>query len=531
MSILDNIRNLFGRQELPARKSPQKAAHFGGGGTYNYIYAYSFDGEKNLGEIGPIKDYHLNYPALRMRSWQSLLESEITKTVLDKFTLWIISKGLKLQCNPSKPVLEAEGIEIDGEKFNNSVEYRFATWAKSRYSDHSMQCNLNELAKAAYKTSKVGGDTLVVLRVKNGVVSVQVVDGEHVASPVMGTEYWPKNLQNGNTLQDGIEISPTGEHVAYYVRTSMTKFERIPAKNSQGLRTAFLVYGNKYRIDNRRGIPLIAVCLETLKKLERYKEATVGSAEERQKIAYQIVHNQFSTGENPLLSQMAKAFDADSTDYLPEDIAGRQLANTVAATTNKSTFNMPIGAELRMMESKNELYFKEFYQTNADIICAAVGIPPNVAFSIYNDSFSASRAATKDWEHTITVNREDFSAQFYQPIYELWLHVEILKQKIDAPGYLAAVSSGNVMVAEAYRNARFTGAMFPHIDPEKEVRAERLKLGALADNIPLTNVEQATEALNSGDSDANLEQFADELRRAKEAGIESAPAPQPNPNP
>ena len=224
-----------------------------------------------------------------------------------------------------------------------------------------------------------------------------------------------------------------------------------------------------------------------------------------------------------MVGTLASAFDAgnSTTSDLPVDELGNQLANTISTTSNKNTYNMPLGSHLKSLESKNELYFKEFYSTNADIFCATMNIPPNVAFSLYHDSFSASRTATKDWEHTMIVERKDFSFQFYCKIYVFWLHIEILKQKVQAPGYLNAVSSKNRVVLQAYRNARFTGAMFPHIDPEKEVRAERLKLGATGADINLTTAERSTEVLNSGDLKSNQEQYAKELDRSKSLGIKT----------
>ena len=138
---------------------------------------------------------------------------------------------------------------------------------------------------------------------------------------------------------------------------------------------------------------------------------------------------------------------------------------------------------------------------------------------MYNDSFSASRAATKDWEHTIEVQRDFFIEQFYAPIYQFWLFFEVLNGKINAPGFLNAWKENNWFSLEAYCNARFTGPLFPHIDPLKEVKAEREKLGTLAAHIPLTTVEAATEFLMSGDSDSNAYQFAEELKQATELGL------------
>jgi len=485
------------------------------------VFSYAFSGEKNLGELGPIKNYTLDYTSLRMRSWQSYLESDISQTVLKKFTLWIIGGGLKLQCEPAIDLLNSEQININTEDFNNVVESRWGVWGKSRMASFSGMANLHKLAKTAHKTATIGGDALVVLRVVDGILKVQLIDGAHVQSPFFGSEYYPENLANGHQLINGIEVNETGEHVAYYVRKKFPAmdYERIPAKIN-GLIMAYMVYGLEYRIDNNRGMPLIACVLETMKKMERYKEATIGSAEERQKIVYTIEHGTQSTGESPLIKRMAMAHDADAkSEDLPEDINGRKLASEVAASTNKQVFNMPIDSKLSALESKGELYFKDFYSIHIDIVCATIGIPPNVAMSSYNDSFSASRAATKDWEHTIKVNREDFSEQFYQPIYNAFLTIEVLKKKVRAPGYLKAFLINDIWVIGAYTSARFTGPMFPHIDPLKEANAERVKLGKAADHIPLTTVEQSTEILGGGDSDSNIRQFAEELAETKKLGI------------
>ncbi len=494
----------------------QTKAYLSTSGTWGAGYTKSFNGEKNVGEIGPIINYRLDHSSLASRSWQAYLESEIAKTVLNRFTIWIVAKGLKLQCSPGKRVLASEGIKIESEEFNEITEARFNLWAKSKHSSYSGESNLQDLAKESFKNSKIAGDNLVVLRYEKGNVNIEIIDTCHLSDVTLGSV-----VAKGNSLKNGVEVDEKKEHIAYHVKIKGGKTMRVLAKNEQGLRVAFLVYGSKYRIDNLRGLPVISTSLETLKKVERYKEAAVGSAEERQKIAYAITHNQFSDGTNPLGDKLNSFFDADNENNMgsPYNDNGDALANKVAATTNKQAINMPIGSDLKQLESKNEMFFKEFYETNANIICASIGIPPNVAFSLYNDSFSASRAATKDWEHTISFERDSFQTQFYDRVYAFWLHTEILKGKIQAPGYLLAFNKGNWMVTESYLNARFTGPMFPHIDPVKEVKAERAKLGKEADSIPLTSVEAATESLMGGDSDSNMEQFSKEIEKAKRLNI------------
>jgi len=495
-------------------KTPKKEAHYTSGGSWSV----SFDGEKNLGEIGPIKDYTPNYNSLRLRSWQSFLESEITQTIVKKYTLWVVGGGLKLQSEPSIEVLNNEGITIDYDDFTDKLEANFNLFAGSTRSDFAGLRTLHKIASIAHKNSIIGGDVLVVLRVdKKYNITVQLVDGAHVQSPFFGDDFYGQKLTNGNSMKNGIEISPTGAHVAYHVKKKDLTFERIEAYGAKsGIRMAYLVTGLEYRLDNTRGLPLISAVLETLKKMERYKEATLGSAEERQKIVYFIEHMLGSTGESPLTKGLAKAFSSDANDDLPTDANGTALADNVAVSTNKTTFNLTPNSTIKSLESKNELYFKEFYSVNIDLIAAAVGIPREVAMSIFDSNFSASRAALKDWEHSLNVNRLDFSNQFYQPIYNLFFEIQVLKNKIQAPMYLGAEKAGDYHIVDAYRNARFIGVGVPHIDPLKEVQAERAKLGILADHLPLTTLDRSTEILNGGNYKANLANFKKMLEESKD---------------
>jgi len=485
------------------------------------IISTGFDGEKNWGDMGPAKHYSLHHATLRARSWQAYLESEVAVTVLEKMVLWIIGSGLKLQCNPDEVVLRSEGAIINKEAFNELTERRFAMWAADKESSYNGQLTLAETAYLAYRDAKVGGDVLVILRY-DGMWKVELVDGSHVCNP-MGVSVNP-------LLRNGVEIDERGRHVAYHVRRpkaenlGVYEWEKVPAYSaSTGIRTAYMVYGSKYRLNDTRGLPVLAAVLETLRKLDDYKEATLGSAQEIAKIVYQIIHQDISTGESPLMGEIAKIAQATNGTVAVDDNM-EKLVKLIAATTKKQTYNMPKGSKMESVEHKGSLIFKEFYETNTDIVCSAVGIPPNVAKSIYNDSFSASRAATKDWEHKIDTERAWFRAQFYQPIYEAWLYTEVMMGKIAAPKLLQFHREKNRMGLSAYHGSRFTGPKFPHIDPVKEVKAEREKLGPLFAHIPLTTVEQATENLMGGDSDSNMQQASEELKFGKTLGLEQAQA-------
>lgn len=507
-------------------------------GTYEPVYPSNFNGEKNLGELGPMRYYFMDYVGLRFRSWQAFIESATGLTAIKKFGSWVVGKGLKLQSEPSQSLLA--GINPDIKKFSNDVEARWQVWAESNMCDWSNRDNLHRKAYKLYIDSLVGGDTLVVLRyLKDEGLKIQFIDGAHLSSPLAGSEWWPMLAKNGNRIVNGVEISDRGEHVAFYVRKpvdSLNLFmsfdvERIPAKSTAeskaGLVSAFLVYGMEYRLDTHRGIPLLTTVLEKLKKMERYDEATLAAAEEQAKIAYQINHQLGASGENPFSEQVARAYQYNPMDAgdIPHDINGIALQNRVQASTNKQVINMPQGAEVKTLkENRDKLYYADFIDKNNDIVCATIEIPPDVAMSKYNENYSASRAAIKDWENTLNIKRTDFGRQFLQKVYDYWLDIEILSNRIQAPGYLIArQATGDYMTLNAYRTCRWTGAPVPHIDPLKEVQAEREKLGITGAALPLTTVERATETLNGGDSDHNMEQYSEELERSKELGIELPP--------
>lgn len=487
-----------------------------------------FNGEKNDGALGPILNLVPDYYGFAQRAWTVYGTSDIGKTVIDKYTTWVIDQGLSLKANPAKLVLESEGISMDSvsrEKFNDIVEARFGVWSKSNHSSYSGEKNLKQIAKDAFLNAKIGGDVLTVLRYVNGTVKVQLIDGRRICSPGNIAE-----IGDGNIVTNGIEMTPEGTHVKYWIRGKAGEPTAIPAMSDTGLRTAFLVKGSKWTLDFHRGLPVIAVVMEAITKLDRYKEAVVANAEEIAKVVMQFVHGVRSQGEDPLSAKgvVARLQRGPGQQTLPVDEFSEQLSKKVSSTLQKMVINMPVDSEIKTVPASSAIRdFDKFHTAVVHIICAAVGIPPNVAQSLYTDSYSASRAATKDWDHTIDVERDDFTDQFYMHIYRFWLFTEIMNGKVNAPGFIKAFASNNFMVTDSYTSARFTGPHFPHVDPLTEVEAERLKLGSTGGAIPLGTVEQATENLGGGDSDSNMEQFAEEKKKAEKLGLKEQEQPAP----
>lgn len=477
------------------------------------VFSMPFDGEKTGNGIGPAYDYKPWYEMLRARSWQAYLDSPIAQTVINKYTLWAIGEGLRLQAEPDMLVLKSEKFDdLDEVLFEKLVEARYNLYRSSSYSSYSDMTSLDEMAFETKKNAIIGGDVLVVRRYIDGQVKEQLIDGAHVMNPVgSGYEltYSPGDQfyrdKDGNRVSHGVVLDKTNRHLGYWVRTGLAEFEYIEARDKKnGHIRANLVYGLKYRIDNVRGLPLIAAVMEKLKKIERYDEATLQTAVSRAKVAYAIEHELGAEGTNPLQPRLANRIGLNTKGDNPIDISGQQLAKLVAATMDNDAFNLPPGAKMKALESDVATEYVPFLTTNINLVCSTLSIPPDVAMSMYNSNYSASRAAIQDWAGVLLVDRVQFYRQYYQHNYNMWLDIEIMAMRIDAPGYLDAKMKKNVVALAAFRKARFVGRPVPHIDPLKEAKAIREKLGPLGAYLPFITPEDAAETFNGADIYANM---------------------------
>ena len=510
------VENFEDTTELVSEVSPEPTSYQFGFEPSSYSSTtYVFNGEKTSGELGSPINLIPDYRALRLRANEAELTSDVIQIVTGRYFKWVLGAGLKIQVETSEEVLELEGITEDISKFRKNVEAYFSLFAKSEKADHSGMVSLHRLARNCFSSSFIGGDSLVVLRLdENSNVTVQVIDGQHVKSPVLNSLYFTAAKERGNKIKHGIEKDSKGKHVAYYVEKYsdgiLPAYDRIEAIGKESkCKMAWLVYGKKARIDNDRGISRLSAILEKNAKLDRYTEAAISSAEERAKVPWTIEHSRFSDGENPMLGKIMKGTGAAALESSYE--LGKVISKNISVSENKNVWNLPIDAKMKALDSQSEAQYDPFWNPIFNQICASVDLPPEVALQKYSSNYSASRAAINGWGFNVDVERMDFSASFYIPIFSFWLYIHILKGKVNAAGYLKAKNDGNDYVIAAYNNVRFTGTNMPHIDPKKEADAMRILLGDPSKGEdPLMSREQAAELLGLGEWRENCKKYQEE---------------------
>ena len=532
------------KQEVAQAPTPQPSSNYiNGGVSTGMSVPMVFDGEVDLGEMGVAKNFVIDYNTLRIRSKQMYLESDLIHTVVRRKNTWKIGNGLDLQCRINSMVLESEGIKINAQELSKTVESRFKAWANSEASSWVGNKNFNRLQSEAGMRQSMDGDLLVILRYDNDRLQVQHIDACNVQNPIFVSMLPNENKvnnstgydyvwTNGNRLRNGVEIDSNGVIVAYHVRVGIgVDTERVKAKNRYGMTMAFMLLADEFNTDSYRGIPDCSSNMENAAMLKRLKEAAIGGYEERQKIAYYSETAPDGVeGDIFNANNLAKEYSGlgggaygDDKNDLPVDVNGVYMNNTISSTKAKNVKQLPKGQTIKAFGESQDMHFNEFYTPIAESQASTLGMPPEVAFMKYGGSFSSSRAGLKDWEHTLMVDRYAYAIQYNQRIYAVWFLLEVLNNKIDAKGFLKAWLSDNYMVVSAYLSASWVGANVPHIDPVKEVKAEREKLGGLAVNAPLTSIEASTMALNGGEYRDNVQQFALELQEMTQNGLQIEP--------
>lgn len=464
-----------------------------------------FDGEKTPGELGYPVEFKPEYQGLALRSWEAYLKSDIAQILVNRLVTWVVGAGLKLQAEPDDKIINAEGFNFNKKEFTSVIESRFNLYGKNRICDYAKRRTLAGLAKIAKKHSILGGDVLCVLRTGKNGPNIQLIDGIDICTPWV-SKY--ANKEGGNEIIHGVEVNKSGRHIAYHViNKDGMSWTRIPAVGERTRRLqAFLIYGNDYRVDDVRGLPLLSAIIEKIKKLDRYTEATVGGAEERAKIPIFVEHGVNSTGQNPMINNLKLAANAGEENE-PQGKYGtiEDTSKKVAMTTGKTLINTPIDSTLKSLDSKQEVNFGDFMDKNFTYLAASLNIPVEIALMLFQNNFSSSRMAGKMWETLLDIQRSELTTDFYKPFYNIFLELEILKDKVKADGYFSALNNGDIVFVEAFQNCRFTGPKVPHVDPLKEVKAETEKLKE-----GLTTREKATEDLGGGDFAQNQERLKEE---------------------
>lgn len=434
----------------------------------SYRHAWD-DGEKFPGGFGTTLTLIPDYWTLRARSAQLFETNIYGRGVIRRLLTNELNTGLHLEAAPEESVLgKPEDSLAD---WSEDVETRFALWAKDPYlCDHYERSTFGELQVQARRESLIDGDVLVVMRQdkRTRLPRIQLIRGSSVSTPPL------RDRNGGNKICHGVEIDAQGRHAAFWVAQDDGTHKRLPAYGEKsGRRLAWLIYGTDKRLDDVRGKPLLALVLQSLREVDRYRDSTQRKASILAMLAMFLEKTEDKQG--------SRAFTAGAVRKSVETV----LDNEGHERSFKSQQHHPgmVIEELQHGEKPQAFQVNgttETYGTFEEAIIQAVAwtleIPPEILTLSFSSNYSASQAAVNEFKQYLNKVRMAFGEGFCEPIYQEWLISEVLNQRIVADGLLDAWRDyfNKHYVVGAWLASDWTGNVKPAVDLSKLVEAYKV---------------------------------------------------------
>jgi lambda family phage portal protein len=417
-------------------------------------------GEKFAGGLGPVNILTTDYWSLRARSAELYETNLYARGLIRRLVTNEINTGLHLEATPEEAIL---GYPEDGlADWSETVENRFHVWGKNSYlCDHNERLTFGALQQEARREALVVGDVLVVIRQdqRTRLPRIQLINGANVQTPL-------ESPAGGNRIQHGVEIDSQGRHVAYWVQQSFAKYKRLPAFGEKsGRRIAWLLYGSDKRMDDVRGKPLLALVLQSLKEIDRYRDSVQRKALINSMIATFITKTVDKPGTRPIgTGAIRKGLD------ITIDTTGQKRAfRTAESIPGQVIDELQVGEEPKAFPSNGtDERFGGFEDTIMAMVASGNEIPPEIYRLAFTKNYSASQAAVNEFKTYLNKARTTFGEGFCGPVYEEWLVAEVLARRIEAPGFLEAWRSWELYdKLGAWISCDWSGNIKPAVDPSK----------------------------------------------------------------
>lgn len=452
-----------------------------------------------LSRGGSVKeDIDDNLDLLRQRSRDLYMGTPIATGALKTTRTNVVGSGLKLKSQIDYEFLGLSENEADN--LEAKIEREFALWADSVHCDAQRMNNFYELQQLAFLSWLMSGDCFALLPSVPRPnmpydLRVYLIEADRVGSPIN------KDYQ-GRKIINGIEIGDYGEPIAYWIaqkhplsfELSRQEWKRVKAFGDKTGRPNILHLMESERPEQRRGVPMLAPVIESLKQLGRYTEAELMAAVVSGMYTV-FIESKDPAGEIPLGEVIPIDQQVDHEDENSYELGnGAIIALGEGESIKEANPGRPNTA------------FDGFVTSICRQIGAALELPYELLVKQFTASYSASRASLLEAWKMFRMRRSWLSQDFCQPIYEEWLAEAVAKGRIYAPGFFS-----DPIIRKAYSGAEWNGPSQGQLDPWKEVKAaaERVNEG-------FSTRAKETAELTGGDFNKNHRQRLKEERMRKE---------------
>lgn len=445
-------------------------------------------------------------PWLRIRSRDLYRNSPVGGGALKRIKHNVVGEGLFLQSRVDRKFLSLTDEQADD--WERNTEREFELWAGSLDSDITRTRTFYDTQALAYLSTAMNGDCFVMLptkKVKGNPyrLKTMLIEADQCQNPGNSTF-------NTNKIAGGIEIDDFHAPTAYWFRKTHpgaffpdSRWERVPAFGSRTGRRNVLHLIEQERVNQRRGIPILAPVINDLKQITRMQEAEIMAAVISSFFTVFIEHDNAGGQLGPGIDPSQSVLDNTTAD------------DKIYELGTGSMVDLSPGEKINIAESKRpNVNFDPFFMAIVKSIGANVGIPVDVLMLSFTKSYSASRGALLEAFKFFRICRVWLNRNFNQPIYKAWLEEAILIGRVDAPGFF-----DDPAILAAWAGSKWTGTGMGQIDPLKESKAAELRL-----KMKLSTREDEHITAGLGNQwEKTIERRAREETKLKELGLQDEP--------
>jgi capsid protein len=431
-----------------------------------YVQQSWENGSKFSGGYGATNLLTTDYWTLRARSAELFDTNLFARGIIRRLVTNEIVTGLNLECTPEELLLGREEDSLAD--WAEMVENRFTLWGSNPVlCDQKEMDTFGALQANARAEALIAGDVLVTLRQHpmTGLPRVQLISGSAVQTP------WPApQLRQGSRIVHGVELDSLNHQIAYWVKQRDGSSKRLPAYGEKsGRRLAWLVYGCDKRLDQVRGKPLLALVLQSLKEIDRYRDSVQRKAVINSMLAMFIKKDAPVPGTRSITAGAVRV----GAESLGQDPGGVPRRFNVAELMPGLVLD-----ELQQGETPQAFpshgtdeKYGDFEAAMIQGVSWSLEIPPEIMRLSFSSNYSASQAAINEFKIYLLKSRTNSGDQVCTPIYKEWLISEVLNQKIRADGLLEAWRDPKQYdTYGAWTSCDWNGVIKPSIDAAKLVK-------------------------------------------------------------
>lgn len=417
-----------------------------------------------------------NIKTLRNRSRDLYMGAPIATGALKTVRTNVIGSGLALNAQIDAKLLGMTDDEARAWEEHTEREWRL--WAESVDCDAERRQTFYQLQSLVLLSALMSGDVFVTMPFikRKGCpydLRISLIEADRVCNP--------ENLlpQESANILGGVEIGQFGEAVAYWIakynpdavprslsQPRLNEWKRVLAfGKTTGRRNVLHIMADVERPAQRRGVPMLAPVIESLKQLGRYTDAELMAA---------VISGMFTVFVKTPTPQQAGGFSIGG-GFAPGGNQGNEKEER-----NPDDYELGNGATVFMDPDEDisianpgrpNTAFDGFVSSVCKQIGAATELGHELMMKEFTASYSASRASLLEAWKMFRMRREWMVGNFCQPIYEEWLTEAVLKGRIDAPGFF-----DDPAIRAAWCGAEWYGDCQGQLDPLKEANAAKVRV-------------------------------------------------------